>query len=178
MHSRRARITYKSLRLMVSPLALLDAQLYMKFYLRVLCSCGMNFTGRPRYIAPSAYFDELERITLGDRVVVSRDVRFLTHDYSITTAEVALGHPPPSDVRKNGTITVADNVFVGLGAILLPNTAIAANTIIGAGSVVRGSIADHSVVIGNPARVIMTIEEYASKVRAAAPSWAFEADPM
>jgi len=176
MRSHLARITYRGLRLLVSPLAGFNSRLYMRVYLRVLRFCGMNLTGRPRYIAPSAYFDQLERITLGDRVVISRDVRFLTHDYSMTTAEIALGSPPPTDIRKCGTINVADNVFVGLGAILLPNTAIGGDTIIGAGSVVRGSIAGRSVVIGNPAEKVMTIEEYARKVQANEASWALEAD--
>lgn len=161
---------------MIWPLAGIDSRLYMRLYLIVLRGCGMKFTGVPRYIAPSAYFDDLGRITLGSRVVISRDVRFLTHDYSVTTAEAALGRVPRADVRRSGPVTLADNVFVGLGAILLPNTTIGADTIIGAGSVVRGNVAGRSVVIGNPAEAVMTIEQYAGKIRSDARAWAFEVD--
>lgn len=148
----------------------------MRFYVRILRACGMNLVGDPRYIDPSAYFDELERVTLSERVVVSRDVRFLTHDYSITTAEVAGGFTPPTDIRRSGTITLANNVFVGIGVILLPNTAVGANTIIGAGSVVRGTIPGGSVVMGNPSRTLMPIDEYARLARANAASWTIKAD--
>ena len=171
-----SRIAYKVLKYAVSPLALVDSRVYMKFYLRVLRSCGMNLPGRPRYIAPSVYFDELARITLGDRVVISRDVTFLTHDYSITTAEIASGSTPMTDIRRNGTITLEENVFIGIGAILLPNTAIGANTIVGAGSVVRGAVASGSVLMGNPAKFLMPIEEYARITRANTSSWSLEAD--
>ena len=49
-------------------------------------------------------------------------------------------------------------------SIILPGTKIGNNVIIGAGSVVRGSIPDNSIVAGNPAVVIGDIIEYASKV--------------
>jgi acetyltransferase-like isoleucine patch superfamily enzyme len=171
-----SRLAYKTLKLIISPLAGLNSSLYMKFYLRVLRGCGMNLPGRPSYIAPSAWFDQLGRITLGERVVISRDVRFLTHDYSNFTAEIALGCPPPKGFLRSGTITLADNVFVGLGSIVLPNTTIGANTIIGAGSVVRGKIAGGSVFMGNPAKFLMPIEEYVRITRANSSSWALEAD--
>jgi acetyltransferase-like isoleucine patch superfamily enzyme len=171
-----SRIVYKSLKLLIAPLAGFHSRLYMNVYLRVLRACGMNLPGEPSYIAPSVYFDELRRITLGERVVISRDVRFLTHDYSFVTAEIAVGAPPPKGFRRDGTITLAENVFVGLGTILLPNTTIGANTIIGAGSVVRGKIAGGSVVMGNPAKFLMPIEEYTRITRANASSWILEAD--
>lgn len=162
--------------MIVSPVAALDSRIYMKACVKILRSAGMKLSGSPRYVAPSAYFDELKLISLGNRVVISRDVKFLTHDYSITTAETAVGSPPPRDIRRNGTITLGDNVFVGLGSILLPGTVIGANTVIGAGSVVRGTIASGSVVMGNPAKMLMTIDDYARMARANAPSSALEMD--
>ena len=170
------RIVFRILRLLVLPLAWIDSRAYMACYVRVLRACGMKLAGIPRYIAPSAYFDELSRITLGDRVVISRDVRLLTHDYSITTAQGAVAAFPPTDLRRNGTIAIADNVFIGLGCIVLPNAKIGPNTIVGAGSVVRGSVAGASVIIGNPARAVMSIQDYACKVQAGEPFWELELD--
>jgi serine acetyltransferase len=40
--------------------------------------------------------------------------------------------------------------------LILPGTTIGKDCIIGAGSVVRGMVPDGSVVIGNPAKVVMT----------------------
>ena len=45
----------------------------------------------------------------------------------------------------------------------MPNTIIGNNVIIGAGSVVRGRIADNSIVIGNPGKMIGDIREQAEK---------------
>ena len=48
-------------------------------------------------------------------------------------------------------------MFVGSNCIILLNTTIGNNCIIGAGSVVRGQFPDDSVIVGNPAKVIMKI---------------------
>lgn len=171
-----SRLVYKGMRLLVSPLAAFNSHLYMKLYPKVLRMGGMNLAGTPRYIAPNAWFDRLERITLGDGVTISRDVKLLTHDYSNQTAEIAVGHPNANGILRSGTISIAENVFVGLGSILLPNTTIGPNTIIGAGSVVRGNVAGDSVVMGNPAKFLMPISEYARIARANTSSWTIEAD--
>ena len=42
-----------------------------------------------------------------------------------------------------------------MNSIILPNTVIGNNCIIGAGSVLRGRYPDDSVIIGNPAKVVM-----------------------
>jgi serine acetyltransferase len=55
-----------------------------------------------------------------------------------------------------GAIRVGNNTFFGLNCTILPGTTIGADCVIGAGSVVRGQIPDGSVVMGNPARVVMT----------------------
>ena len=57
-----------------------------------------------------------------------------------------------------GCVTVEYNVFVGTNATILPRIKIGKNTIIGAGAVVTKNIPPFSIVIGNPARVVKTIE--------------------
>jgi acetyltransferase-like isoleucine patch superfamily enzyme len=125
----------------------------------------MNLTGTPRYIGTSTYFDSLRAVTLGDRVVISSKVRFLTHDYSITTALIAVGAKPPRDIAREYGIRVGNNVFIGLSSIVLPGTTIGDNVIVGAGSVVRGHIPSESVVFGNPAVVVGDIRSYANKCK-------------
>ena len=56
-----------------------------------------------------------------------------------------------------GAIQVGSNVFFGVNCTVLPGTTIGSNCVIGAGSVVRGRIPDGSVVMGNPAKVVMPI---------------------
>lgn len=139
----------------------------MRLYTKLLKALGLNMTGMPRYISSDVYFDNFSAITLSERTVISKRCVFLTHDYSPTTAFFT---PPPileeyvkSDVRLDGHITIHENVFIGLGTTILPNTDIGRNCIIGAGSVVKGTIPDGSVVVGNPAKVLCSIYDYKKK---------------
>jgi len=51
-------------------------------------------------------------------------------------------------------ITIEDDVFIGPGAIILPNVKIGRGAVVTAGSVVSSSVAPMTVVQGNPARPI------------------------
>ncbi|GHT67102.1 hypothetical protein AGMMS50239_29690 [Bacteroidia bacterium] len=123
----------------------------------------MKITGTPRYIGYHVKFDNFNQIQLGDRVVISDECFFLTHDYSYTTALIAINEKPKSDIEIVRGIIIGNNVFVGKRSIIMPNTKIGNNVIVGAGSVVRGVIPNDSVVIGNPATVVANIKDQASK---------------
>jgi acetyltransferase-like isoleucine patch superfamily enzyme len=144
-------------------LVFVNHRLYMKYYNRLLISHGFKINGTPRFIAKSARFDDFDRITLGDRVVISMNVHFLTHDYSITTALIAANHNLESDKAVIKDIVVGNNVFIGMNSIILPGVTIGDHVIIGAGSVVRGVIPNFSIVAGNPASIIGDIREHAAK---------------
>jgi acetyltransferase-like isoleucine patch superfamily enzyme len=58
--------------------------------------------------------------------------------------------------RGATSITIEDDVFIGPGAIILPDVVIGRGSVITAGSVVSASVPPMSVVQGNPARVIAT----------------------
>ena len=62
-------------------------------------------------------------------------------------------------------IEIETGAFIGANSILLPGTKIGKNTVVGAGSVVKGNIPDNVVVAGNPARVIKTTTEYYEKMK-------------
>ena len=59
--------------------------------------------------------------------------------------------------------TIGNNVFIGMGAIDQAGSHIGNNVIIGAGANVNGVIPDNSVVLGNPAKVVCSIDEYVNK---------------
>jgi len=92
-------------------------------------------------------------IGLGDHVVVSNNVRFLTHD-----GAVWVFRPEYPDLDIFGAIKVGNNVCLGFNVLLLPNTEIGDNSIVAAGAVVKGKIPPNSVVMGNPAKVVMSID--------------------
>ena len=159
------RAYFHGVRTALKLLEFVDARRYMRVYSRLLSRAGVMFTGEPRYIASDVKFDNHHLITIGDNVVVSAKVIFLTHDYSLTTALRAIGDPPTTDVAANAQIRVEDNVFIGMGAILLPGTVVKKDSIVGAGSVVRGTVEMGSVMVGNPALRVGDIYKTAEKWR-------------
>ena len=53
-----------------------------------------------------------------------------------------------------GCVTLADNVMIGAGAVVLPRLMIGENSIVGAGAVVTRNVPAGVVVVGNPARAV------------------------
>jgi len=54
---------------------------------------------------------------------------------------------------------VKQGASIGANATILPGIVIGKNSMVGAGAVVTKDVPDHSVVVGNPAKVIRYIEE-------------------
>lgn len=159
------RLLFYVLKFFIGIFVYINHRLYMKLYNCLLKSSGMKIIGTPRFIAKSVKFDDFNRIILNDRLVVSMNVHFLTHDYSYTTALISIDEKPKTDIGIIRGIKVGRNVFIGMNSILLPGTIIGENVIIGAGSVVRGSIPDNVIATGNPAKIIGSIHDYANKVK-------------
>ena len=63
-------------------------KMYMRLYTNYLEKIGISINGKPKFINNDVYFDgnDYSKIILGDNITISREVMFLTHDYSITTA--------------------------------------------------------------------------------------------
>lgn len=89
-------------------------------------------------------------IELGNKVVVSGGCDFVTHDGAVICFRDEI-----NDADIFGKIVIGNNVFIGINSTILPNTFIGDNCIVGAGSVVRGKFPENSVIIGNPAKVVM-----------------------
>ena len=88
-------------------------------------------------------------VQIGDNARVTSGTIFITHDGAVHCFREEIGG------GIFGRIKLGNNVFVGTSCIILLNTTIGNNCIIGAGSVVRGQFPDDSVIVGNPAKVIM-----------------------
>lgn len=96
-------------------------------------------------------------ISIGDNVTLAPRVHILAHDAS---TYIFLGK------TRAANVTIGNNVFVGAGSILLPGVHVGNNVIIGAGSIVTKDIHDNSVAVGNPAKVVCSIDEYLAKEKA------------
>lgn len=95
-------------------------------------------------------------IEIGNDVTLAPEVTILCHD---TSTKNLLGY------TKIGRVTIGNRVFIGTGTIILPNVKIGDDVIIGAGSVVTKNIPNGVVYAGNPARLIMSLDQYINKER-------------
>lgn len=157
------RVIFHSFKLLLKPIGLFSHRFFMLFYLRLLKLYGLKIYGIPRYIGYNVKFDDFHLIQLGDRVVISDECHFLTHDYSITTALLYKGHEILKDIAINRGIVVGNNVFIGKKTIILPNSFIGDNIIVGAGSVVRGRLEDGFIYSGNPAVKVKSLDDQYQK---------------
>jgi len=114
--------------------------------------------GRNTYIGRGTVFDSgfLWLISVGDDTTISARVEILVHDASIKRR---LGY---SVIKP---VSIGSRVYIGLGAIILPGVTIGDDAIVGAGSVVRHDVQPATVVAGNPARVVNTLEAHLEKHR-------------
>lgn len=110
-------------------------------------------------VSRSTFGTEPYLIKLGDHVTITGGVRFITHDGGVWIFRHEL---PEIDVF--GPIVIGNNVFVGLNAIIMPGATVGDDVVIGAGSVVTGSLTSGGVYAGVPARRIMSSEAYKEKV--------------
>jgi maltose O-acetyltransferase len=51
-------------------------------------------------------------------------------------------------------VNIADNVWIGMGARILPGVSIGRDSVVGAGAVVTRDVPERSVVVGNPAHIL------------------------
>lgn len=92
------------------------------------------------------------KITIGNDVLIAPNVvlRAANHNYERRDMPInTQGHAA-------GYINVADDVWIGANALVLPNVSIGKGAIIGAGSVVTRDVPAYSIAAGIPAKVIGT----------------------
>lgn len=146
-------------KMLLGPFNMLHAKIDPVGYARRI---GVAMRGQVRIYGSSyAMFSaEPYLVTLGDNVYISVGARFVCHDGSTLPFRRLI-----PDLEIAGEIVLGDNIFVGAGALILPNVTIGSNCIIGANSVVTKSFPDNVVVAGNPARVVNSIEAYLEKAK-------------
>lgn len=111
------------------------------------------------YTDPHNFGTEPWLIEIGNHVTLGQGVLLLTHDGTSRLFRDRLPMLSPFGNRF-GTIVIRDNCFVGNNAILLPRIEIGPDSAVGAGSVVTKPVPPRTIVAGNPARPLKTLEEY------------------
>jgi acetyltransferase-like isoleucine patch superfamily enzyme len=121
---------------------------------------GLSFGVSCRFINVSSetFGSEPFLIKIGNRVSISSGARFITHDGAVWVLRAL--YKDFSDVDIFRSITVEDNVFIGLNVIIMPGVNIGKNAVIAAGSIVTKNVPEGVVVAGVPARIIKSLDDY------------------
>jgi maltose O-acetyltransferase len=125
-----------------------DAQIRPPLY----CDYGYQIrVGARTFINFGLVALDVATITIGQDVQIGPNVQLLTPT-----------HPVQAGARRAKweaakAITIADNVWLGGGVIVLPGVSIGENTVVGAGAVVTRDLPANAVAVGNPARVARSL---------------------
>jgi acetyltransferase-like isoleucine patch superfamily enzyme len=98
-----------------------------------------------------------EGVTVEDNVFIGHGVMFINDSYPRATA--ANGSlATEADWKVERTI-IRKGASIGSGATILSNITVGENAIVGAGSVVTRDVPANSIVAGNPAKFLRSIEQ-------------------
>jgi len=123
--------------------------------IRLLRWCGFRI-GHDVYIADGLIIveelAERDNLRIGNRVSIAPRVTLVTSS-----------HPNSSRIRAvapvaRGPIVIEDDVWIGAGAVVLPGVRIGRGAVVGALSLVASDVEELTVVAGQPARPIRTLE--------------------
>lgn len=106
--------------------------------------------GKHVFINSNVMFTDLGGITLEDYVLIGPRVNLITvnHDIDPQTRRSLVLKP----------ITIKRNAWIGAAATILPGVTIGENAVVGANTLVTKDVPPNTIVAGNPARILKTIE--------------------
>lgn len=113
--------------------------------------------------SPNKVYIDVQRphlLHIGDYVKITSGVNIVCHDYSRSVLMSVPGYENVGEARET---YIGDNVFIGMNSTILMGAVIGDNCIVGAGLVVSGRYENNSIIAGNPARKICSLDEYYSK---------------
>ncbi len=102
-----------------------------------------------------------ERIEIGSSCIISWNVGIADSDFHPIAPAARLqdaramapflADRPPRPPIRTAPVRIGDNVWIGMGAIILKGVTIGNNSIVAAGAIVTRDVAENTVVAGNPA---------------------------
>lgn len=102
--------------------------------------------GADCFINDGCRFDTTAHVSLGDGVYLAHDVAIITSSHEIGGSEQRAGNV------TSAPVDLADGVWVGARAIILPGVHVGRGAIVAAGAVVTGDVPPDTLVAGVPAR--------------------------
>lgn len=133
---------------------------YEKFLRKKGIKIGKNiFWGNIRTINIDTTRPSL--VEIGDNVRIDTGMTILTHDYPTWVFRKVYN----DFVSSSGKVKIGNNVYCAQYVTILKGVTIGDNCVIGFGSVVTKDIPANSVAVGQPAKVVSTLEDYYTKCK-------------
>ena len=115
------------------------------------CDCGYRMTiGKNVTINKGATILSPGKVVIEDHVLIGPEVKIATVDHDLSDRH---------NLFHFGKVTIKENAWICIGAIICPGVTIGRNAVVAAGAVVTKDVPDNVVVGGNPAKVIKKIDE-------------------
>ena len=118
-----------------------------------------NFGGKKVHFGKKVYANFNLTLVDDEAIYVGDCVKFGPNVVVCTAAHPILPALRRKEYQYNLPVHIASGVWIGAGAIILPGVSIGENSVIGAGSVVTRDIPPNVVAVGNPCRVMRSINE-------------------
>ena len=115
------------------------------------CDCGRRMTlGKHITINKGATILSPGRVVIEDNVLIGPEVKIVTVDHDLYDRH---------NLYHFGQVTIKENAWICIGAIICPGVTIGRNAVVAAGAVVTKDVTDNVVVGGNPARIIKELKK-------------------
>ena len=131
-------------------------------YLKYLKKKGVKIGENVTFYEPNTNYIDVQKpwiVKIGNNVEIARGVVIITHDYAWSVIKQINGEI----IGSRGKVEIGNNVFIGMNTMIMQGVNIGDNVIIGANTLVNKDIPANSVAVGNPVRVVSSIEDYTKK---------------
>lgn len=127
----------------------------VQVYGRVTVENPSNVTiGEGTTLNEGVYISGHDKVVIGARCALSAGCQIITAGLKPEMLHL-LGD---EDAHTSAPVVIGERVHIGAGAIILPGVSIGDEAIVGAGAVVSKDVANKSIVVGVPAKLLRMIE--------------------
>lgn len=103
--------------------------------------------GNNTYFTSDSHIEVVNSVTIGNDCAISWGITIIDSDH----------HQIISDTKKaekQDKVIIGNKVWIGCNVTILKSTIIGNNCVVAAGSIVKGTFPDNSLIAGNPAKVV------------------------